>query len=260
MRYAEAKKRNALPVPAGQYGGAPGGIYNYWDQLDLNALKPAGANFAEITLLYQGTSWEYIQFLYKANKGTNPEDGGNAFLGAEGVFMLEAWINAEVPDAIEVEGDRRMVPPIVMATVTWPPTDPPVDPPPGDDDQVGVASIVTGILSGKGKNKVFTELSSFNQGDTIVIRSTVLDEHEVPVSNATVTTTITGPETTTVTAISDANGLAEASWKTTAPNRKGAGGTEPGNYTATTTAVVADDFVWDGVATNVVFSIAGSGN
>jgi hypothetical protein len=119
MRYNEAKKRNALPVPENQYGSPnAGGVYNYWDQIDLNALAPTGAASAEIALLYQGTSWEYIQFLDLANNGQN------AFLGQEGQNMLEAWINAEVPVAMEVGGDRRMVPPVVMASTTWgaPPT------------------------------------------------------------------------------------------------------------------------------------------
>ena len=119
MRYDEAKKRNALPVPQDQYGNpGAGGIYNYWDEIDLNTVKPVGAMYAEIDLLYQGTSWEYIQFLDKAN------DGSNAFLGAEGVNMLDAWINAEVPVAMEVAGDRKMVPPVLMTSTTWgtPPT------------------------------------------------------------------------------------------------------------------------------------------
>ena len=114
MRYDEARKRNALPVPDDQYGGAgTGSTYEYWDLLDLNALKPVGTVFAQIDLLYQGTSWEYIQFLNNAN------DQQNAFLGQEGVNMLEAWINAEVPVAMEVGGDRKMVPPVVMASTTW---------------------------------------------------------------------------------------------------------------------------------------------
>jgi len=119
MRYDVAKQRNALPVPANQYGGGtPGSIYNYWDAIDLNTLKPSGAVYATIDLLYQGTSWEYIQFLWKGNNGTN------AFLGEEGVNMLDAWINAEVPVAMNVGGDRKMVPPVVMASTTWgtPPT------------------------------------------------------------------------------------------------------------------------------------------
>jgi hypothetical protein len=117
MRYDIAKKRNALPVPANQYGGgSPGSTYQYWDDFAMN--PPAGAVYAEIDLLYQGTSWEYIQFLWKANNGQN------AFLGQEGVNMLDAWINAEVPVAMQVGGDRKMVPPVVMASATWgtPPT------------------------------------------------------------------------------------------------------------------------------------------
>ena len=117
MSYDEAQKRNALPVPDNQYGGGADRIYyNYWDLLDLNALKPTeptDAVSAQIDLLYQGTSWEYIQFLNNANKQQN------AFLGQEGVNMLEAWINAEVPVAMEVGGDRKMVPPVVMASTTW---------------------------------------------------------------------------------------------------------------------------------------------
>ena len=119
MSYDIAKKRNALPVPESQYGNpGTGGVYEYWDEIDLNALKPANAVYAEIDLLYQGTSWEYIQFLDKANTGQN------AFLGEEGTNMLDAWINAEVPVAMEVAGDRKMVPPVVMKSTTWgtPPT------------------------------------------------------------------------------------------------------------------------------------------
>jgi len=120
MAYNEAKKRNVLPVPNDQYGNPPvGGVYQYWDQLNLNELRPGNAVSASFSLLYQGTSWEYIQFLYRANNGTDPGQGGNAFLGAEGVNMLEAWINAEVPVAMEVAGDRKMVPPVIMATASW---------------------------------------------------------------------------------------------------------------------------------------------
>jgi hypothetical protein len=114
MRYYEAQKRNALPVPDDQYGGnGVGSTYDYWDLLELDTLKPGGAVFAQIDLLYQGTSWEYIQFLNNANNQPN------AFLGQEGVNMLEAWINAEVPVSMEVGGDRKMVPPIVMTSTTW---------------------------------------------------------------------------------------------------------------------------------------------
>jgi hypothetical protein len=97
--YEEARKRNALPVPADQYGGSPGGTYNYWDSLTLN--PPTGAVYASISLLYQPTSWEYVQFLYEAN------DGSNEFLAQEGNNLLDAWLNT------------GMAEPYVMATTTW---------------------------------------------------------------------------------------------------------------------------------------------
>jgi hypothetical protein len=108
MSYDVAWKRNALPVPDSQYGNpGAGGTYDYHDTVDLS--PPDTATYAEITLYYQGTSWEYIQFLYLANNGTDPNQGGNAFLGEEGVNMLDAWLNAE----------PKMVPPFVMASATW---------------------------------------------------------------------------------------------------------------------------------------------
>jgi hypothetical protein len=103
--YEEARRRNALPVPAEQYGGTPGGTYNYWDDVALN--PPAGAAYAEIKLLYQPTSWEYVQFLYLANTGQN------AFLANEGVNLLNAWLNT------------GMAEPYVMASATWGSAPPP---------------------------------------------------------------------------------------------------------------------------------------
>jgi hypothetical protein len=343
MRFAEAQKRNALPVPASQYGNpAAGGIYNYWDAIDLNTLKPTGAVYAEIDLLYQGTSWEYIQFLWKANNGTN------AFLGQEGVNMLDAWINAEVPVAMEVAGDRKMVPPVVMTSTTWgtpstgnvPPVavndsyttaqDTPLNvsapggvlandsdtdgdaltavlvpngtagsvnlnpdgsfsytpdsgfngedhftyqafdgtalsalatvvitvTPVGGGNTVGVNSITTGYLqtTGSGKNRVttFVQSSTIPVGENVIIRSTVVD-NDGPVSGAIVSSRITGLTTTDVTsAPSDANGIAEASWQTSTPNRKGNGGTPTGSYTVTTTNVSGS---WDGIATSTTFTL-----
>jgi hypothetical protein len=109
MNYDVAVRRNTLPVPASQYGGGQtGSVYNYWDEVTLN--PPANADHAQIDLLYQGTSWEYIQFLYLANTGEN------AFLGQEGVNMLDAWLNAT--GAMDPLG-RTMVPPVVMASINW---------------------------------------------------------------------------------------------------------------------------------------------
>jgi len=100
MSYDSAKERNALPVPATQYGSPnTGGTYNYWDNVAL--APPAGATYATIELKYQSTSWEYIQFLYLANNGSN------AFLANEGVNLLNAWLNT------------GMAEPVVMASTTW---------------------------------------------------------------------------------------------------------------------------------------------
>jgi hypothetical protein len=104
MDYAEARRRNALPVPETQYLEAGATEYNHWDDVPLTL--PDGATYATIDLLYQPTSWEYIQFLYLANTGTI------AFLADEGAYLLEAWVNT------------GMAEPHVMASATWgtPPT------------------------------------------------------------------------------------------------------------------------------------------
>lgn len=99
----EAAARNALPVPASQYGNpAPGQDYRYYDELAL--VPPPGAVTADIDLLYQPTSWEYIQFLLLANQGNDP------FLGTAGQDLYDAWIHT------------GMATPHVMASATW--TDP----------------------------------------------------------------------------------------------------------------------------------------
>jgi hypothetical protein len=95
---AEARKRNALPVPETLYRNADGTCC-YWDELALN--PPAGAAYARIRLLYQPTSWEYVQFLYLANRRTN------AFLANEGQKLLDTWLAA------------GMAEPVVMAETTW---------------------------------------------------------------------------------------------------------------------------------------------
>lgn len=84
--YDEALERSALPVPATRYGNpGAGGTYDHWDEVDFPI--PPGAASAEVRLLYQQTSWEYVQFLLLAN------DGLSSFLGNEGVNMLDAWLN-----------------------------------------------------------------------------------------------------------------------------------------------------------------------
>jgi len=100
MSYDEARKRNALPTPVAQYGSPGiGGTYRHWDEVALN--PPDGATYASIQLLYQSTSWEYIQFLLLANERRN------SFLADEGRNLLDAWVNT------------GMAEPVVMASATW---------------------------------------------------------------------------------------------------------------------------------------------
>jgi hypothetical protein len=100
MSYEEARQRNTLPVPLNQFGNPESdGTYDYWDSFTLN--PPAGATSAVINLLYQPTSWEYIQFLYLANNAQND------FLAAEGENLLDAWINTDMAE------------PYLMASTTW---------------------------------------------------------------------------------------------------------------------------------------------
>ena len=100
MRYDEAKQRNALPVPYCQYGcPSAGGSFDYHDNVKL--APPKGAKTASIDMLYQPTSWEYIQFLYLSNKRAN------AFLADEGANLLDAWLNT------------GMAQPYVMSSTSW---------------------------------------------------------------------------------------------------------------------------------------------
>jgi hypothetical protein len=100
MDYDESLTRSILPVPATQYGNpGAGGTFDYWDDFVLN--PPVGAVTADISLMYQPTSWEYIQFLDHANNGSV------AYLANEGANMLDAWLNT------------GMAAPHVMETATW---------------------------------------------------------------------------------------------------------------------------------------------
>lgn len=100
MTYEAARVHNALPVPATQYGRpGPSGTYNHWDEITLN--PPSGARYADVRLMYQSTSWEYIQFLNLANNRSIP------FLANEGANLLSAWLAT------------GMAEPIAMASTTW---------------------------------------------------------------------------------------------------------------------------------------------
>lgn len=100
MAYDEALTRSILPVPADQYGDpGPGGVYDHQAHIELD--PPSGAVEADVDLLYQSTSWEYVQFLHLAN------DGGNAFLADVGSDLLDGWMAT------------GMAEPVVVASTTW---------------------------------------------------------------------------------------------------------------------------------------------
>ena len=124
---------------------------------------------------------------------------------------------------------------------------------------VGVSDMVVGkyVTSGSGKNKTttFTPTSIFKRGETVVIRSVVKNSSSVSVANATVQLQMSGPVSTGLTSVSDSNGLAEAKWTTSSPNKRGQGGTPLGSYTAVVTNVTAPSYQWDGKGQTVAFTI-----
>ena len=148
--YDEARKRNALPVPSDQYGDpGAGGDYNYWDEFLLN--PPSGAVYATIDLLYQPTSWEYIQFLWLANRGQN------AFLANEGINMLDAWLKTGMASYY------------VMASTTWGSTPVPQTP------EMIVDSLSTWSVSKQGD--LVAPAVNFKSGETVGIEAIVTDSH-----------------------------------------------------------------------------------
>jgi len=101
LRRDQAIARNANPVPVSLFGDpASTGSYDYFDVVPLE--PPLGAATASIRLLYQPTSWEYVQFLELAN------DESNAFLADEGENLRAAWLAT------------GMAEPHVMAEASWP--------------------------------------------------------------------------------------------------------------------------------------------
>jgi hypothetical protein len=210
--YDEARKRNALPVPASQYGGqGEGSTYNYWD--DFTLTPPGGAVHAEINLMYQPTSWEYIQFLWLANNGQN------AFLANEGINLLDAWLKTGMASYY------------VMASTTWGAAPTPPTP------TMVVSSLTTWSV---GRGGTFSsEVSTFKSGDTVGIRSVVADESSLPLSGAQVFMEITDQGgTTTIASIqgfTDDNGTADLTWKT---SRK----QTAGSYTAVVTGIIKNGY------------------
>ena len=123
-------------------------------------------------------------------------------------------------------------------------------------DPAGVLLLETGVYSGKGKAREFVPQTDFNAGDSIVILAHVVDHATgLPLPDATVSLLIAGPETLTLTsAVSDAEGVAEANWQTKAPARNNPG-TLPGDYRIETKGVAVTNYHWDGVTTSASITV-----
>jgi hypothetical protein len=177
-------------VPEDQYGNpGPGGIYNHWDKMTLD--PPVGAVYATIDLLYQPTSWEYIQFLWLANDRSDP------FLADEGDFLLEAWLNT------------GMAFPYIMSTVTW--GSPPV---PQTMDLI-VDSMTTWLLNRRGE--LVEQTDTFRGGDRIGIMVHAVDSFGSPLSGCQVFVEIYDSLDNLVTSLqefTDTNGDALTVWRT----------------------------------------------
>ena len=110
-------------------------------------------------------------------------------------------------------------------------------------------------FKGKTATTTFEFTSSFAVGDAIVARAYVHDLSGAPLEGAVVTLTVSGPDPATVTSgASDASGVAEATWNTSAPNKKGNGGTTPGTYVIAVSGVELTGYTWDGLVTTATIS------
>ena len=78
----------------------------------------------------------------------------------------------------------------------------------------------------------------------------------LPLANAVADFDITGPELLTLTTgPSDADGFAEATWKTSTPNKRGVGGTALGSYSAALANVTLSGYTWDAQAISTQFTL-----
>jgi len=224
MKYDEARARNALPVPEDQYGSpGPGGTYRYWDELPLS--PPVGAGYATIDLLYQPTSWEYVQFLYLANTRQN------AFLADEGANLLEAWLNT------------GMAAPYVMTSTVW-------GTPPGPPILDLIVDSLTTWSVGRGGSRA-APASTFRPGDAVGVLVHTVDGSGSPVSGSQVFLEVrnaAGGVVTNVQGFSDTNGEAFVNWKT---SRRQSTGT----YTANVVEVLNNGYAFNAAAsvTTVAF-------
>lgn len=206
--YDEAAARNALPVPADQYGNpGAGGTYNGWD--DIALAPPSGASYATISLMYQPTSWEYVQFLYLANNKQN------AFLANEGAYLLEAWQNT------------GMAAPYVMASTTWG-TPPVMD--------LVIDSMTTWAVNKSGVPSAQT--STFTRGATVAVKTHAVDAAGIALSGVQVFVEIrnaSGVLITSLQGFTGTDGNTVVNWKT-AKNQAA------GTYTARVVNVIKSGY------------------
>jgi hypothetical protein len=227
MTYNEARARNALPEPATQYGNpGAGGTYDYFDVFQLDV--PGGsAQYAEISLMYQPTSWEYVQFLYLNNTGQN------AFLADEGRYLLEAWLNT------------GMAEPYVMAMAEWGKKATPPMP------LMWVTGLTTWCVDRKGN--IASACDTFAERETMAYVATIQDEGGAAISGAQVFTNIVdagGNVLQSQQAFTDASGEATFTWRV--PRRQA-----PGQYSIVVTDVIQSSYEYDATnsLTEVVFFI-----
>lgn len=225
MHYDAAKARNALPVPASLYGNPdPGGVYNYWDEVSLS--PPDGAMYAKIQLMYQPTSWEYIQFLYLAGNGEN------TFLANEGAALLDAWLNT------------GMATPYIMASATW-----------GEAPVPATPRMVTDYLETweiDRKGNLIGASDVFSKSSNVGILAHVVDENGNPVSGAQVFVEVLDPNgilVDTIQGFSDESGDVLMKWKT---SRK----QETGRYTVNVVDIIISSYVFDPELSGGIVSIS----
>lgn len=125
--------------------------------------------------------------------------------------------------------------------------------------RIGVTEVETGQYEttgkGKEKNQNFVLTGTFDAGDEVVLHIHIVDTNTgLPVVEAIAEIAINDSENTIlISEPSNSDGIAEATWNTTASKGKvkTSGGTAPGSYEATVTNVagnntMGDRYIWDG--------------
>jgi len=81
----------------------------------------------------------------------------------------------------------------------------------------------------------------------VIFRVKIMDAgSNAPIAGATAEISISGPQSTlVVSGPSNSEGVAEAKWQTSAPNKRGVGGTPTGDYWGTLTKISASGYLWD---------------